>query len=76
MRYNRAGECKLPSITPIESAIARRFKFTRHAYYALFGYAYRAMQAFPRDESVASQVIAGVVVPVARILRAPRKPTG
>jgi Uma2 family endonuclease len=41
---------------------------------APFGYAYRAMQAFTRDESVASQAIAGVVVPVSRILRASHKP--
>jgi Uma2 family endonuclease len=41
---------------------------------APFGYACRAVQAFPRDESVASQAIAGVVVPVSRILRASRKP--
>jgi Uncharacterized protein conserved in cyanobacteria, COG4636 len=41
-----------------------------------FGYAYRAVQVFACDESVVSQAIAGVVVPVARILRASRTPTG
>jgi hypothetical protein len=41
-----------------------------------FGYAYRAVQVFTRDESVVSQVIAGVVVPVERILQASRTPTG
>jgi len=43
---------------------------------APFGYAYRAVQVFTRDESVVSQVIAGVAVPVSRILRASRTPTG
>jgi len=43
---------------------------------APFGYAYRAVQVFTRDESVVSQVIAGVAVPVERILQALRTPTG
>jgi hypothetical protein len=44
-----------PRTMPVESAIPRRFKFTR-------------------DESIMSQAIAGVVVPVSRILRASRQP--